>query len=145
MSRTALHAPGFLCYAESMNSTSDGRCRTRVLLLSDASVLDLAVEGLLGQETALEIVDPESDLDDALHQIRTFEPDVIIVNEARQRRDPTLTWQCILDEMPEIRLIALNAQEVSMSIYEGGTQTVKTGANLLEAVRLAASELPAAR
>jgi chemotaxis response regulator CheB len=128
-----------------MDSTSNDRSRTRVLLLSDASVLDLAVEGLLCQDTVLEIVDPESDLDNTLRRIRTFEPDVIIVNEARQRRDSTLMWQRILDDVPGIRLIALNAQEVSMSIYEGGTQTVKTGADLLGAVQLAWLGRPEAR
>jgi DNA-binding NarL/FixJ family response regulator len=128
-----------------MDSTLNGRSRTRVLLLSDASVLDLAVEGLLRQDAVLEIVDPESDLDDTLYRIRTFEPDVIIVNEARRRRDSALMRQRILGDMPGSRLIVLNAQEESISIYEAGRQAVKMEADLLDAVQLAELELPVAR
>jgi hypothetical protein len=134
-----------MCYTENMDSTSNGRSVARVILLSDASVLDLAVEGLLGQDTVLEIIEPESDLDDTLHQIWAFEPDVIIVNEVRQRRDSALRRQRILDYVPGCRLIVLNAQEASMSIYEGGTHAVKMEAALLDAVQLAELELLVAR
>lgn len=128
-----------------MDGTSNGYSRIRVLVLSDASVLDLAVEGLLRQDTVLEIVDPESDLDDTLHQIRTFEPDVIIINEARRRPDAALIWQRILGDVPGIRLIALNAEEGAMAIYEGATRPVKKPADLLDAVQLAKSKPPTAR
>lgn len=88
----------------------------------------------------MEVVDPEAGLDDTLHRIRTFTPDVIILNQARQRRDTALLRQCIIDDMPEVRLIVVNVTETSMAIYEGGTCTVRATADLLDAVQLTALE-----
>lgn len=121
-----------------MNDTPSHRSRTRVLLLSDASVLDLTIEGLLGQNVIMEVVAPELNLDDTLHRIRTFAPDVIVANEARQRRDAALLFQHIVDDMPGVRLITLNTTETSISIYEGGTYAIRAAADLLDAVQLAA-------
>lgn len=123
-----------------MDGQPNCESKIHVLLLSDASVLDLAVEGILHQNTAMEVVDPEAGLDDTLHRIRTFTPDVIILNQARQRRDTALLRQCIIDDMPEVRLIVVNVTETSMAIYEGGTCTVRATADLLDAVQLTALE-----
>lgn len=127
-----------------MDGNLNGRSKIRVLLLSDASVLDLAVKGMLHQDTVMEIVDPEADLADTMHQIQAFVPDVIILNQSRQRRDSAKLWQHLMDDMPGVRLIVLNATETSMSIYEGGTHTIKGATDLLDAVQLTGSELQAA-
>jgi chemotaxis response regulator CheB len=124
-----------------MDGTPSSRSKIRVLLLCDASVLDFAVEDMLHQNTVMEIVGPEAGLDETLHRIRAFVPDVIILNQARERRDSVLLWQCIMGDMPAVRLIALNATETSVSIYEGGTHTIRAGADLLDAVHLSESEL----
>ncbi|MBN1317434.1 MAG: response regulator transcription factor [Anaerolineales bacterium] len=118
-----------------MNSISNRHYKTCVLLLADASVLDLAVEGLLSQDTVLEIIRPESSLDSALQRIRASKPDVIIVNEARQQRGSALTWQRILHNRPGTCLIVLNAHETSMSIYKDGTHTMQPAGGLLAAVQ----------
>ena len=87
---------------------------------------------------------PESSLDDTLHRIRAFAPDVIIMNEGYWQRESTLNWQCLLCEMPGLRLVVLNTQIASLSIYEGKTHTVMAAADLLAAVQSAGQEPPAA-
>mgnify|MGYP001024940840 FL=1 len=125
-----------------MNDTPSSQSKTRVLLLSDGSVLDFAVEDMLHHNAVTEIVGPAVDLDETLHRIQAFVPDVIILNQARERQGLAPLWQWIMTNMPAVRLIALNAAETSMSIYEGGMHTTRAAADLLDAIQRSESELP---
>lgn len=123
-----------------MDNIPKGRSEIRVILLSDASVLDLAVEGLLRQYTVMETIDPKLSVDATLHKVRAFVPNVIIVNQTRQRQDAAVLCQRIFDELPGVRLIALNTAETSISVYERGTHTTRAADDLLDAVQRTTSE-----
>jgi chemotaxis response regulator CheB len=141
MTPKALQGEHEICYTRSMDGTPSNRSKIRVLLLSDTSVLDFAVEDMLHENAVIETVGPEAGLDETLQRIRAFVPDVIILNQARQRKDSALLWPRMVGDLSGVRLIALNATETSMSIYEGGTHTIRAAADLLDAVQQSASEL----
>jgi DNA-binding NarL/FixJ family response regulator len=91
--------------------------RARVFILSSQSLFDLGVENLLRQEAAVEIVGRESDLDQALVQIRDLTPDVVLVNSADASCYPTAAMYRLMNEITGTRIIKLNLQNNTVCIY----------------------------
>ena len=99
-----------------MSIRSNGESKVRVFILSSQSLFDLGVENLLRQETELEVVGREADMDQALVQIKALVPDVVIVNSADASCNPTPAVLRLMNEVGA-RIIKLNLQDNTICMY----------------------------
>ena len=106
----------------------------RVFILSSHSLFSQGVENLLRQEAGLDIVGREADTDKALECIKEIRPDVVILECAEPRCEPTLAVMRILREGLETKVIGLNLQDNTMCIYRGEQRVVKEVEDLIEAI-----------
>lgn len=121
-------------YTGGMGSEQKGRISTRVLVLSDESLFTLGVQNLLRQHPSLDIQSIESDLDEALGCLETFEPHVVVLDSDHQQGTFASEWMHILRSRPQIKLLGLSLEENTIVIYRGETQQVREVADLLRAI-----------
>ena len=106
----------------------------RVFILSSHPLFSQGVENLLRRESGLEIVGRETDVDKAVERIKELQPDVVILDCAEPRCDPTLAVMRILREGLETKVIGLNLQDNTMYIYRGEQRVVQEVKDLIEAI-----------
>jgi DNA-binding NarL/FixJ family response regulator len=106
----------------------------RIFMLSTHPLFSQGVESLLRQETGLEVVGRETDVDKAVERIRELQPDVVIVDSADPTCDPTLAVMRILREGVGTKVIGLNLQDNTVCIYRGEQRVVKEVKDLVEAI-----------
>ena len=106
----------------------------RVFILSSHPLFSQGVENLLRQESRLEIVGREADVDKAVERIKELQPDVVILDGGDPARDPTLAVMRILREGLGAKVIGLNLQDNKMFIYRGEQRVVKEVKDLVEAI-----------
>ena len=102
----------------------------RVLIVSSHPLFGRGVESLLRQETRLDIVGWEADIDKAVERIRELQPDVVILDSG----DPTPEVLRILREGLGTKVIGLNLQDSTMCVYRGEQRVVKRIEDLVEAI-----------
>jgi DNA-binding NarL/FixJ family response regulator len=105
-----------------------------IFMLSTHPLFSQGVESLLRQETGLEIVGRETDVDKAVERIKELRPDVVIVDSADPASDPTSAVMRILRERVVAKAIGLNLQDNTMCIYRGEQRVVKEVKDLVEAI-----------
>ena len=106
----------------------------RIFILSSHPLFGRGVESLLRQETGLEIVGRETDVDKAIERIEELQPDVVIVDSADPAGDSTLVALHILREGVGTKVIGLNLQDNTIGIYRGEQRVVKGVKDLVEAI-----------
>jgi len=104
-------------------------------MLSSHPLFSQGVESLLCQETGLEIVGREMDLEKGLDRIRELRPDVVIVDNGDPTCDPTPTVMRILREGLGIRVIGLNLRDNMVCVYRGEQRVARGVEDLLEAIQ----------
>jgi DNA-binding NarL/FixJ family response regulator len=106
----------------------------RIFMLSSHPLFSQGVESLLCQETGLEIVGREMDLEKGLDRIRELRPDVVIVDGGDPVHDPMPAVMRILREGLGTRVIGLNLQDNMVCIYRGEQRMARGVEDLLEAI-----------
>ena len=113
----------------------------RVFMLSTHPLFSQGVESLLSQETGLEIVGREIDVNKAIERITEIRPDVVILESSDPAGDPTPAVMRILREGLGIKLVGLNLKDNTLCIYCCERRVVKGIEDLVEAIEH--SPLPA--
>jgi len=106
----------------------------RIFMLSSQLLFSRGVENLLRQQAGLEIVGHESDASQALDCIRVLKPDVVILDCKDLASVPSTIVAQILKEAPGIKVIALNLDDETFSIYRGEQRTARSVDDLFEAI-----------
>ncbi len=106
----------------------------RIFILSSHLLFGRGVESLLHQETGLEIVGRETDVDKAIERIKELQPDVVIVDSADPAGDPTPAVMRILREEVGTKVIGLNLQDNIVCIYRGEQRVIQGVKDLVEAI-----------
>jgi DNA-binding NarL/FixJ family response regulator len=106
----------------------------RVFLLSSHPLFSQGVESLLRQETGLEIVGCDTDVDQAVKHIKELRPDVVIVDRNDLDVDLTPGVMCILRERSGTKVIGLNLKDNTLCIYRGEQRIAREVEDLLEAI-----------
>jgi two-component system response regulator DevR len=106
----------------------------RVFLLSSHPLFGPGVESLLRQETGLDIVGRETDVEKAIERIRELRPDVVIVDCAEPACDAISVLMRIWREGLETKVLGLNLQDNTLCVYRGEQRIVKEVKDLVEAV-----------
>lgn len=108
----------------------EARAMKRIFMFSTHPLFGRGVESLLCQETGLEIVGWETEVDKAVERIRELQPDVVILDSG----DPAPEVVGILREGLGTKVIGLNLQDNTMCIYRGEQRVVKRIEDLVEAM-----------
>jgi DNA-binding NarL/FixJ family response regulator len=135
MSHPGLHDGTEVQYTGTMSDKQNGRSKVRVLVFSDESLLSLGIETLLRGETLLETASCESDMDETLDRIRTFQPHVVILGPYQQYGEAASKWMQILNDAPGIRLLGLSLQDNTICIYRGERREVTEAGDLIAAIK----------
>jgi DNA-binding NarL/FixJ family response regulator len=115
----------------------------RVFLLSSHPLFGQGVESLLRQETGLDIVGRETDVEKAIERIKELRPDVVIVDCAEPACDAMSVLMRIWREGLETKVLGLNLQDNTLCVYRGEQRVVKEMQYLIEAIEY--NPLPAER
>lgn len=107
--------------------------------MSGSSLFFQGVEALLRQETELEIVGREADMNLALERIRTVVAEVVIVDFSDVIGDPGpaeehLLGACLLAQGPSARVVGLSIMGSTMCIFRGEKRRVQCVADLVAAI-----------
>ena len=130
MSRLCLQTNGHLLYTSSMSSQKNGESRVRVFMLSTQSLFDVGLENLLRQESALEIVGCEADLEQALVRIKELAPDVIFVSSTEAACYPTAAMIRLMNGSVGTKIVKLNLQDNTVSMYREDQRQVEEVSDL---------------
>ncbi len=106
----------------------------RIFILSDHPLFGQGIESLIGQQTGLQTVGRASDIQQAMPQIQELRPDIVILDSSNWPSGPAPVALPILAQELGTRVIALNLDDNSMSIYRGERRIVKEVKDLLEAI-----------
>jgi len=106
----------------------------RVFILSSHPLFSQGVESLLRQESGLDIVGREADIDKAGERIKELRPDVVILDSGDPASDLAPAVMCILRERVGTKVIGLNLQDNTVCIYRGEQRVVKEVKDLVEAI-----------
>jgi TorA maturation chaperone TorD len=106
----------------------------RVFLLASHPLFGQGVESLLRQETGLEIVGCDTDVDQAVKRIKELRPDVVIVDSDDPAVDLTPGVMCILRERSGAKVIGLNLRDNTICIYRGEQRVIKEVEDLVKAI-----------
>ena len=106
----------------------------RVLIVDDHELFRDGIRGLL-QAEGIEVVGEASDGLEALEQVRSLQPDIILLDIKMPRCDGLEATRLIKAEMPDAKIVILTAVEEDDSIFEA----IKSGAQgyLLKNMRAA--------
>jgi len=110
----------------------------RIFMLSSHPLFSQGVESLLRQETGLEIVGRETNVDKASERIKELRPDVVILDSA-DLCDPMPVVMRILREGVGTKVIGLNLKDNTMHVYRGEQRVVKQVEDLVEVIKTEAS------
>ena len=106
----------------------------RIFMFSTHPLFGQGVESLLREETGLEVVGRETDVDKAVERIKELRPNVVIVDSGDPGCDPTLAVMRILRQGVVAKVIGLNLQDNTIRIYRGEQRVVKEMQDLIEAI-----------
>ena len=114
----------------------------RVFILSSYPLFSQGVAALLHCEETIDLLGRESDLEQAVEQIRTLHPDVIIVDVGEMQCAAHPIILRILQENCAARVIGLNLNDNTLWVFHEEQRLVRSVADLMRAIE---SDLDAPR
>ena len=106
----------------------------RVFILSNHPLFGQGVESLLRQETGLEIVGREADVDKAMERIKELQPDGVILTNDQPATHPAPAVMRILREGVGTKVIGLDLRDNTLCVYRGEQRVVTEVKDLMEAI-----------
>lgn len=106
----------------------------RIFMISSHPLFSQGVETLLRQNTELEFVGRESDIDKAIECIKLLHPDIVIVDQEFPLRTQSPILLRILDEGLSAKVIELNLRNNTMCIYRGEQRSAQDVQDLMRAI-----------
>ncbi len=97
----------------------------RVFILSSHPLFGKCIETLLGQDREVQIVGHTKDLDLAIEQIRTLQPDVVIVDSKEPEANRGKIMMQIMKEELKTEVVGLNLSDNTVLVCRGEQHTIK--------------------
>jgi chemotaxis response regulator CheB len=107
---------------------------TYVFLISRCPLFSQGLESLLCGEPGLAIVGRQTELEEALEQIRVFQPDVVILDDSDPERDPKLAVLRILQCCMDTRVIRLSLMDNIICIYQAEQRVITEVTDLVDVI-----------
>jgi chemotaxis response regulator CheB len=102
-----------------------GRHMKRVLLIASSTLFGRGVENLLRQEPGLEVVGCEVDVSKVIERVRELKPDVVIIERNKTVNDAGNTLGSMLRVCKKLKVIEMDSEDDTISIYSGQQQVIK--------------------
>ena len=106
----------------------------RIFVLSSQSLFIRGVEILLRQDTGMELIGEETDVDRAIARIKALCPDVVLVEQEPPARDPVPVVMRILDELPGAKIVGLNLSDNTVRVYQGEQRIARDIGDLVQVI-----------
>jgi len=107
---------------------------TRVLLISDGTLLGRGVECLLADLKEVEVVGCAEDPGQAAECLEILQPEVLILSFSGPDRDPTPTLIRCLENGWVQKIISVNYEDNAMCVLTSDRRVVEEVASLVEAI-----------
>lgn len=111
--------------------------KLRVFLAEDQTILRHSLKALIANEPDLEVVGEAGDGEDALRQVQSLRPDLVVMDIAMPRMDGVQATLAIKRTCPEVKVLALTVHETKAHIR----RVLHAGASGYVVKRSAAEEL----
>ena len=105
--------------------------KTRVFMVSNYLMFGRGLESLLRENTQLDIVGQDTDVNRAYEQIKELQPDVVILDGD----EPDLEVAHILKVSPDIRVIGLNLGNNNLYVYRASQRVTRDVSDLMDAIK----------
>lgn len=106
----------------------------RVFIISPYPLFGRGIESLLRQETQIDIISQETDIVQAVQQIKELEPDVVILDTSSPASDLIPVVMQILEINSEIKVIGLSLRDNNLYIYRARQYMVESVKDLVAAI-----------
>ena len=106
----------------------------RVFFLSSQPLFGQGLISLLSNEKRFDIVGCESDMEQAIRDIKALRPDVVIVDNADPACEAMPAVMRLLREGMGTKIIGLNLKNNTLCIYQGEERVVKDVEDLVNAM-----------
>ncbi len=107
----------------------------RVLIVSDSSMFGHGLQSLLISQAEVEILGGGTNINQAIEQIETLRPDVVIWGDSGMKRDSG--WEeILLTAKPGLKIISLSLQNNEIVIYQSVRKMAQDLQDLIEAVKI---------
>lgn len=121
-------------YLQRGYSARVGNLMTTVFIISKYLMFSHGLESLIGQETGLQVIGHEKDLNRAMEAMKELQPDVVIFDSSDPMDDSGLTVMHILNLNPDIRVISLSLQSNRLYIYQARQSVANSIEDLVQAI-----------
>jgi chemotaxis response regulator CheB len=106
----------------------------RVFIVSDSLTFSDGLKNLLVSEPEVEIIGEEMDVNQAIDQIYSLKPDVVIWGNTGMRQEAAQEEARLLKATPGTRFIGLTLQNNKIVVYQSFQKIVQGVQDLVEAV-----------
>jgi DNA-binding NarL/FixJ family response regulator len=106
-----------------------------IFIISSHLMFSRGLESLLGQDAELKVIGQETDVEQALKQIKDLRPDVVIVYGDEGRNIPVSVIIEILKIRSGIKVISLNLQNNIFYVYQASQRITHDPEDLLKAIK----------
>jgi DNA-binding NarL/FixJ family response regulator len=107
----------------------------RVLIVSSHTAFARGMDEWLRQQTGLDIVGRESDMEKAAQCIAHLQPDVILLDVGDEARDPTAALMRFLRNGLHTQIIGVNLQDNCISFYYKDQRVMQRVGELLQVIQ----------
>lgn len=112
----------------------DGSARAiRIFILSSYLMFAQGLESLLSQNAQLQIVGQETEIDRAIEQIKSLQPDVVILDSSGfSQEGPEMV--SLFQAKEDIKMIGLSLHDNNLYIYQATQRSLQSVDDLLAAI-----------
>jgi len=107
----------------------------RVLVVAEASLFQEGIEELLRQEEGLEILDLETDPEQAVERIKESHPDVVILTDGEAATELEAELLRLVREGFPMTIVEVHLATNTLCLYWGEQQPIREVRDLVDTVR----------
>lgn len=105
---------------------------TTVFVVSSHLMFAYGLNSLLRQETQLEVLGQESEIDQAIKQIKMLQPDVVILDSSGPAYNKNSGILHILEVSPDSKVVNVNLYSNKLAVYEVRHRMVENLSDLFD-------------
>ncbi|MBE7550244.1 MAG: response regulator transcription factor [Anaerolineales bacterium] len=98
------------------------RSKKSAFIISNYLMFQRGLKNLLVQQAKIEIVGATESPDQAIEQVKSLHPDVVILDSTNMPGDPLVSLKHIFHAYPHVKVICLNLHSNQLAIYQAVQQ-----------------------
>ena len=107
----------------------------RVFIVSSQLLFSQGMQEWLRQQTGIDVVGRETDMERAAQRIADLQPDLILLDISDQARDPTAALMRFLRDGLDTKIIGVNLRDDCISIYYKDQRVMQGVGDLLQVIQ----------